>query len=218
MDYFPVTVNLMPLINGKVATPEQFLEYIRKNINTFVNTDYSKFDAYKYSDVDDTNRWNSSNPKNAVVAIDIGSLWGTGILDDNGSVIVSKYNSSGWTFTTIYEPMYSSHPVSGNRDFGYVKNSNGSYTFYTRGVDRLTNADGAALERMTRDGENGGIPFQKADALWASFQKGIADYVNLHGGNSGAAAKETYRPEWSAVKKVIDGKAPLSSLSTDCKD
>lgn len=218
MDYFPITVNMMPLVNGKIATPEQFLEHIRKNINSFVDTDYSEFKPYVYSGVNDTNLWNSNNPKNAVVGIDIGSLWGTGILDDNGSVIVSKYNSSGWTFTTIYEPMYGSHPVSGNRDFGFTKNANGSYTFYTRGVDRLTNADGSALERMTRDGENGGIPFQKADALWASFQKGIADYVNTHGGNAGAGGKETYRPDWSAVKDVIDGKAPLSSLSTDCKD
>lgn len=211
MDYFPITVSLMPLVNGKVATPEQFLDYIRKNINTLVNTEYSKFVPYKYSGVDDTNLWNSSNPKNAVVAIDIGSLWGTGILDDNASVIVSKYNSSGWTFTTIHEPMYGDHPVSGNRDFGFVKNSNGSYTFYTRGVDRLTNWDADAVNAMF------GTPFDSADALWKSFQKKVSDFVNFNGGNAGSAQVEIHRPDWAKVKDVIDGKAPLSSLSTDCK-
>lgn len=211
MDYFPITVNMMPLINGKVATPEQFLEHIRKNVNKFVNTGYSEFNPYVYSGVDDTNLWNSSNPKNAVVAIDIGSLWGTGIVDDNGSVIVSKYNSSGWTFTTIHEPMYGDHPVSGNRDFGFVKNSNGSYTFYTRGVDRLTNWDADAVNAMFD------TPFDSADALWKSFQNKVSDFVNLNGGNAGSAQAEIHRPDWSLVKDVIDGKKPLSALSTDCK-
>ncbi|MDF2517655.1 MAG: hypothetical protein K0R59_2951 [Sphingobacterium sp.] len=204
MDYFPITVNLLPLVNGKVATPEQFLEHIRKNINNFVDTDYSEFKPYVYSGVDDTNLWNSSNPKNAVVAIDIGA-------PDNGSVIVSKYNSSGWTFTTIYEPMYGQHPVSGNRDFGFTKNSNGSYTFFTKGVDRLTSLDLTIVQNAT------GIPFSKADALWTSFQKGVADFVNMNGGNAGASKQEIYRPNWEDVKAVVDGKAPLSSLSTDCE-
>src|SRR5690606_4561192 len=46
MDYFPITVNKLPLINGKASTPEQFLEHFRKNINKFINTDYSEFVPY----------------------------------------------------------------------------------------------------------------------------------------------------------------------------
>lgn len=101
--------------------------------------------------------------------------------------------------------------VSGNRDFGFTKNSNGSYTFFTKGVDRLTSLDLTIVQNAT------GIPFSKADALWTSFQKGVADFVNKNGGNAGASKQEIYRPNWDQVKAVIDGKAPLSSLSTDCK-
>lgn len=210
MDYFPITVNMMPLINGKVATPEQFLEHIRKNINNFIDTNYSSFKPYVYSGVDDTKLWNSANPKNSVISIDVKG-------PDNASVIASKYSTSGWTFTTIYEPKNGEHPVSGNRDFGYTKNANGSYTFYTRGVDRLTSWDGAAFNATTGIFSDKGVPFAAADALWTSFQKGVSDYVNLNGGNAGAANQEIHRPDWSLVKDVIDGKRPLSSLSTDCK-
>lgn len=204
MDYFPISVNIMPLVNGKVSTPEVFIEYIRKNINSFVNTGYSKFNPYVYSGVDDTKLWNSSNPKNSVIAIDIGG-------PDDGSVIVSDYRSSGWTFTTLFEPKYGIHPVSGNRQFGFIKNTNGSYTFYTRGVDRITTFEVAAIQSMS------GVPFAAADALWTSFQKGITDYVNKNGGSAAPAKQEIHRPNWEQVKAVADGKAPLSSLSTDCK-
>ncbi|RAV27409.1 hypothetical protein [Sinomicrobium soli] len=67
----------------------------------------------------------------AVIGIDIKG-------PDNESVIVSDYNTEKWTFSTIFDPKYGEHPVSGNRDFGYTQNGDGSYTFYTRGVDRLT--------------------------------------------------------------------------------
>ena len=212
MDYFPITVNILPLINGKVSTPEQFIEFIRKDIDGFVNTKYSSFKPYKTWALDDTKLWNSSNPMNALIDIDIEG-------PDNGTVIVSKYSSTGWTFTTIYEPMNQKHPVSGHREFGYVKNSNGSYTFYSRGVDRLTNIDGSNFQsaadffKIPQAG-----PFGKADALWTSFQQKVSNFVNTNGGNAGPAAQEIYRPDWNAVKDVIDGKKPLSSLSTDCPD
>ncbi|WP_294348700.1 acyl carrier protein [uncultured Sphingobacterium sp.] len=211
MDYFPITINKMPKINGQILTPDQFLEYIRKDINKFVDTKYSEFEPYRYSGVDDTNLWNSGNPKNAIVSIDIKG-------PDNASVIVSNYSNTGWTFTTIYEPKYGQHPVSGNRDFGYVKNQNGSYTFYTRGVDRLTTVDAVILGKASEFFTGKAYPFQQADALWTSFQKITTDFVNKNGGNAGIAQQEIHRPDWSLVKDVIDGKRPLSSLSTDCKN
>lgn len=211
MDYFPITVNKLPLINGKASTPEQFLEHFRKNINKFINTDYSEFVPYDKWGVEDKNLWNSSNPKNAVIAIDIAG-------PDNGSVIVSKFNSEGWTFTTIFEPSYQKHPVSGHRDFGFTKNTNGSYTFYTRGVDRLTNIDGSNLQSVADFfGKPGLGPFSQADALWTSYQKMVSDFVNKNGGAAVPAKQEIHRPEWATVKAVLEGKAPLSTLSTDCK-
>lgn len=217
MDYFPVTVTQLPMINGKRATPEQFLQHIRKNINSFVNTTYSEFAHYNAYGTNDTQLWNSSNPLGAVVGIDIQG-------PDNGSVIVSSYSSSKWTFTTIHDPKYGDHPVSGNRDFGCVRNANGSYTFYTRGVDRLTGWEGSFAQWVSDNWVSDNIakenkvpgPFQFADNLWKSFQSKITSYVNTNGGKAYTSTPQTERPNWNTVKEVMDGKKPLSILNEDC--
>lgn len=140
----------------------------------------------------------------AVIAIDIAG-------PDNGSVIVSHSSSDKWTFSTIYDPKYGEHPVSGNRDFGYTDNGNGSYTFYTRGVDRLTSWDGEFAREYANN-----FPFNQADALWTSFQGLVSSFVNNHGGNSSVSQNQIQRPNWSDIKDVVDGVKPLSYLNNSC--
>ncbi|MDM1073147.1 hypothetical protein HX001_11695 [Empedobacter brevis] len=135
---------------------------------------------------------------------------------DNGSVIVTNYSNREWTFSTIYDPKYGSHPVSGHRDFGFIQNSNNSYTFYTRGVDRLTDKSAETLYDLSQK-LNYDIPFNIADNLWKSFQTKITDYVNSNGGKASVNSPQIKRPDWQLVKDVINGKKPLKSLSNDCK-
>ncbi|MBK7636218.1 MAG: hypothetical protein IPJ13_19560 [Saprospiraceae bacterium] len=67
-------------------------------------------------------------------------------MPDDGSVIATQYQpGTFWTFSTLNAPGWFQggsqdgyHPVSGNRRFGLIPNQDGSYTFYTSGVDRLT--------------------------------------------------------------------------------
>lgn len=99
-------------------------------------------------------------------------------------------------FTTIRDPKYGSHPISGNRQFGYTANSNGSYTFYTRGVDRLT----SGIENFAQAAFE--IPFTNADNLWKSFQNKLRDYVNQNGGSATKQNPEILRPDWSDVLDV----------------
>ncbi|RAV27404.1 hypothetical protein [Sinomicrobium soli] len=211
MDYFPVTVNELPVVNGQRQTPEQFLNHIRTNINSFVDTEYSEFEPYQWPGLDEITLWNSSNPLGAVIGIDIKG-------PDNGSVIVSDYDTDKWTFSTIFDPKYGEHPVSGNRDFGYTQNSNGSYTFYTRGVDRLTDAGGTALHNVSEFFTGESFPFSQADALWESFQSKIDNFVKSNGGSSSVNTPQIHRPDWQQVQDVLEGKAPLSTLSKDCPD
>jgi len=95
---------------------------------------------------------------------------------------------------------------------GYTANQNESYTFYTRGVDRLTSWDSSFLQSRT------GIPFSQADALWTTFQNSISNFVQSHQGNANVNLKEILRPDWQKVKDVIEGKKPLSTLSKNCPD
>ncbi|MDQ8054257.1 MAG: hypothetical protein REI78_14590 [Pedobacter sp.] len=204
MDYFSVTVSQLPEVNGQRLGPGQFLNYIRTNINSFTNGK-AIFDPYSDYGIDDNALWNSTSPKGAILKID---LFGP----NDGSVITSYSSTDRWTFTTIYEPIYGEHPVSGNRNFGYTANTDGSYTFYTRGVDRLTSWSGEMFQNSTS------IPFNRSDALWTAFQNQIRDFVTQHDGTALINAPEILRPDWDVVKRVIDGKLPLSRLSKNCPD
>jgi len=206
MDYFPIYVMEMPYIGTSDVryTPDQFMHYIRTHLNEL--TDGTKtFKAYNANGVDDRSKWASTNPYGSVLALDIAG-------PDNASVITSYSSSNKWTFTTIYDPMYGEHPVSGNRDFSYTANPNGSYTFYTRGVDRLTSWDGQLAQSLF------GIPFDQADGLWTDFQSKVKTFVQNHGGVALVEAPIKFRPDWNSVKDVIEGRKPLSTLSKDCPD
>ncbi|MCL7986759.1 hypothetical protein M8998_02275 [Sphingobacterium sp. lm-10] len=61
-----------------------------------------------------------------------------------------------------------------------------------------------------------GFPFRQADALWQSFQSKINEFVRSHGGSASLDSPQIHRPDWQQVKDVLEGKAPLSTLSKDC--
>ena len=198
MDYFPVKVNSLP----NNMTPEQFLSHIRLNINSFINTDLSSFSTEKQVNTgfDETANWQSDNPVGSVIHIDIPI--------DQGSVIVTYNDNSKWRFSTIKTPSDALHPVSGTREFGFKQALDGSYTFYTRGVDRITTRLNELIgERKTFDG---------ADGLWKSFQEKIFQYVQNNGGAALKLEPVIGRPDWKEVSDVIHGIKPVSSLG--CKN
>lgn len=202
MDNYSVKVNELPIVNGQRLSPGQFLNFIRLNMNNF--TDGTKtFNPYNNYGLDYTSQWISSTPKGSILALDIAG-------PDNASVITSYSAEDRWTFTTIHEPMYGDHPVSGNRNFGYTSNPDGSYTFYTKGVDRLTDWTGRLMESMFS------IPFDQTDKLWTSFQSKINSYVLTHGGSAVILTPQNYRPKWNLVQEVLSGRQPLSTLSKKC--
>lgn len=215
LDNYSIKVNSLPVINGQRLTPQQFLNYIRLNLNSFVNptseNDLPTFTPYNHFGIDDRGLWNSSNPIGAVISIDI-------LLND-GSVITSNYTPNSWTFSTIQDPWNGRHPVSGNREFGFTANADGSYTFYTRGVDRITDIFTTFGNYMTSAPGVGwdGLAYEGADAAWTSFQKGVKDFINSHQGSASSSTPIIYRPDWATVKDVAAGRKPLSTLSNDCK-
>lgn len=205
MDYFSVKVNTLPVVNGTRLTADQFLHYIRTNMNTFVDNSITTFTPYKYGSTDDANLWNSSSPDGVIVSLAIPG--------NHGSVITSFSTNSKWTFTTIHDPLNGDHPVSGNRDFGYTANSDGSYSFYTQGVDRLTDWEMDLAQKQPLQMLQ---PLYNADKLWKPFQSGINNFLQTHSGASIIQTPEIYRPDWETVWDVIIGKKPLSTLSKLC--
>lgn len=204
MDYYSVTVNQLP--GGETAP--QFLDYIRKNINSFIDPTKAQFDPFDNSEY---TLWNSSNYLGSIIHIDMenNNNWSGGLhpsqQPDDGSVICTKTQSDHWIFTTITAPGDGEHPVSDNRQFGYIQNRNGSYTFFTRGVDRAT----GHIDNLVQ--QNLGTVFTKADELWTSFQQGISNYVNSHGGVAVITPdnKITAKPNWDKVRDYLNYNATI---------
>lgn len=195
LDYFSVNVSQLP--TG--FTPESLLNQIRQNINSFVDPTLSTFSPY---DSEEANLWGSSNPLGSIIHIEIPY--------DDGSVICSDYSSSQWKFSTIFAPADTYHPVSGTREFGFEQNPDGTFTFYTRGVDRVR------LKVFEILGGGGKKTFTGADNLWRSLQNGISNFVNNNGGQSVVQEPIIGRPDWDLIEAFIEGRVPISDIG--CKN
>ena len=216
LDYFPVTITTLPKnpASGQRFTAPEFLNYIRTHMNEFVDNSITAFSPSTITGFNEAQIWNSTNPFGGVIHLDIALPGG------DGTVICTQFNSNNWIFSTIevpYRPLKQGydgeHPVSGNREFGFSQNNDGSYTFYTRGVDRITDALEAIVAEKYVD-----EPFKNPDALWNSFKNGIYNFTK---NNAGAALPPSesqnsiYRPDWNKIKDVLQNKRSISDLG--CK-
>jgi len=210
-DYFPIHITQLPTINSVQWTSQDLFDYFRRNINSFVNTDIATFEPYATSDVNDTPLWLSTNPLGALLHLDMAN---------DGTVIVSGYQNSliesKMIVSTILSPLDGDHPVTGNRAWGiFSDQTNGGYTFYTTGVDRITT--------LLFDISNGildlapGVTsgFEDADDLWRSLQDKMIDFIEHNGGH---AAKYdmtpdlTFRPPWPMLAQFLKNEITLEQL------
>jgi hypothetical protein len=188
LDYYPVRVTKLPVLSGTPIHANQLLNIIRKTISSRVDPARAQFSAY--DDAVDGPVWTSDSPFGAVVHIHIPAF---GPMFDDGSVVVSAHDTQRWVFSTLWTPRDHGHPVSGNREFGFFQNQDGSYTFYTRGADRTTGALDYAASPMV---------FAGADALWQSLQDGIVAYVTSNGGEAAKEARLSVRYPWPEVSAI----------------
>ena len=214
MDYFPVSISQLPKdpATGTTFTPANFFNHVRKNLNSFFEGNSTTFGPYNATEAA---LWNSNNYLGAIMRFDIApvQIGGLTFVQQDGSVICSYQNGNIWRFTTIESPQDWSHPVSGTREFGLTANADGTYTFYTRGVDRVAESTDdfmGSLPLMTTAYDGG-------DALWTQFQNNLTAFVNKpeNGGAAQKVAPRISRPDWEKVKAVLRGERPISDFG--CK-
>lgn len=209
LDYYPVTISRLPTVDGKRLSHEQLLEHLRKNLDGFVDHQFARFAPFAEPD---KKQWASSNPKGAVLLIDIKV---NRVVTDLACVVTAEAGPREWRFSTIRagEAMKAvndrtnagAHPVSGNRAFGFTPRSDGSAVFYTIGADRATRASD----------EFWGIPgmrdigYDMADKLWRSWQQKLVKFVNANGGVATVGKSRAHRLEWDTVRdsKYFDASA-----------
>jgi peptidoglycan hydrolase-like protein with peptidoglycan-binding domain len=194
LDYYPVRVAAMPTGGGATMTAPQLLEFIRRNINSFVDGSPNGCNFSPADALIDTPAWlppflDTGFP-GAVVSID---MFSSGVNVDDGSVVLADIGMDHWIFSTLWTPDDGSHPVSGNRMFGFVPSSAGEFIFYTRGADRTTSIVDETLSATV---------FGAAHRLWLSFQRRVAAFVNGNGGMAAAETPLSNRYDWPTVEAV----------------
>ena len=114
-------------------------------------------------------------------------------------------------FTTITSPLDQNHPVSGNREFGIFANPNGDgYTFYIMGVDRQSDWMFSLANAFNTS-------FDKADELWSSIQRNMANFIKNQGGVATALSPVVARPKWDDVKDYLLGNISFPVLKNRLK-
>ncbi|MBP7272767.1 MAG: hypothetical protein KA974_02945 [Saprospiraceae bacterium] len=217
MDFFGIKITQFPnkpFPPFTPFTPQEFFDYLQDNFaaasflgvgNACEGSIPTIQTYFEYNQPTDYNEWTIDSGVPAVFTIS---------MPDDGNVICTQHDIANkyWTFSTFNAPGWLEgdswdgfHPVSGNRRFGLIQNPDGSYTFYTSGVDRLT-----GWWHRIIPGE--GFAFDKADELWKCFLDNIKTFVINNGGTVSTDYDcTTVRPKWqelrNAIKQGCDGLA-----------
>lgn len=172
LDYFPIVIQTLPIVDGRRLNAAEFLVYLRTNLGTFLDP------AIAVVHVDDAEALKKGNP--TVVRFDIITSINLGVAKaradfETAAVFLSDSRENRWVFTTIFDLSSLDHPVSGNREFGYFRRNDGAYVFYTRGVDRTS---GIRFDLFRFD------VFSNAELLWEGWQSKVNAFVNTHYGKA----------------------------------
>jgi hypothetical protein len=186
VDFYRLRIGKFPSLNGLMFNTASLLKYIRINLNNLIDTSYADFSPYEPAI--DKSVWESDNPTNAVLKIDVKG-------PDNASVVVSLSKPNGWRFSTVHTAITGTHPVSGHREFFIAKDdSNGNTYFVIKGLDMASS--GVAGLGLPVFGEYG---YEQADALWKSLREKIIRFINANGGLAYSDLTYSERVEWRFV-------------------
>ena len=186
-DYYAVNISKLP--NG--MSQAELYDHLRKNIGGFMNPDIAELEPY----IDNVSGsiWNSSNPTGSIMTFH-------NIMDD-ATVVTTKSSENYWVFTPVFAPLDLSHPLAGHRQFGLSGNKDGSYTFYTRGVDMMSGVADALYNELNF---NSSMFFGEADELWNGVMNGIMNYINENGGEATMTHSFNRRISWGNDVKDED--------------
>lgn len=210
MDFFGITITTLP---NKPYPPfdqftaDEFFEFMQSkfiesdlmgsgsecvdNLSIFLDGGFIPLNSFEET------RWQGNNPLTTVMEIS---------MIDDGNVICTDYNpGENWTFSTLNAPGWLEgdswdgfHPVSGNRQFGIIDNGDGTYTFYSSGVDRLTGFWHSGF------GFAPDLPFDQAEKLWKCFLDQISSLVEGLGGEvSNDYDFTNVRPDIDSLQDLI---------------
>ena len=208
---------------------EDLFKELRTNfgsIITGISTDYG-FGPYKSSadPQGKTNEkmWKSDNPLNAVMSFNLDTPLpatmisrisaGNGPISGPVRYVVSKAGDlqvtcatkTDFVFSTVKSKNGGPHPVSGNRGFGLADNGDGTWTFYSKAVDRLTTGYNPKI-LLAFD------VFCKGHRFWESiFYPGMKKYLE----HKGLTVREIWTQNHGPVPFPFEQGPPVPTMQCD---
>ncbi|MDA4114968.1 MAG: hypothetical protein OK442_00260 [Thaumarchaeota archaeon] len=221
LDYYPVQIRSLP--SG--YTMDALFDEIRRDLTTDIKPSvgdfryWSSVDAarntppkYSTSGSEDQTLWLSASPEGTLFSIFIPLI--TGLLSSvspttDGTVVCSQSRPDHWVLSTCASYIDGTHPVAGNREFGYWDDPDLGQVVYTRGADRpylpmwttLIGTILGPLEPLPDDL----LPlifataFRGADAFWTDFQQQVAKMAVSKGCSAKVVAPVVGHYDWDSV-------------------
>lgn len=157
----------------------------------------------------------SNNPISSILLIEAdASGFLPTIATDDGAIMVTGYTNNDWTISTISTLENGSQPFSGNRQWGWIINQNGSLELFTRAVDV------ANISALLNVGANTECQqetyYDIAEATWQNLQQEIADWINSNGGQATVNTPETVRVKKETIKEVLTGNESIDQILSNC--
>lgn len=219
VDEYSIEITTMPDIdgNGSPDTYEQVFNGIRSHFlglasGSELNFEFScdnpfgpeigniSWDFEPYATMDAT-KWNSSNPVNTVFKIptevNIPTL---NFVSDNGSIVISQFESCCWIGSSIHTPFSQSQPYSGNRQWGY-KIENNKFIFYTKAIDVATRTN--FIKTFAAEVCASKTYYDIADVTWTNLQEELQDFIIFHGGNAIINAPKVAHYDTDQVRNLL---------------
>lgn len=212
-DEYSVQVDTLPVVATKRLTATQLLEHIRLNFEQFQDTPFQKIAPYNatYKTI-----WsNTSKFRNANTGVVLKIQRASG---SNGVAIATNINSldtlsKKFIITNVTDPnLNGTRNYNSNREFGYRKNTNNSYTFYCRTVDRTTKQSNF-LSKVLHD------TLIEADrGVGETFSRTVNNFINQNSGKAVENDFEITQANEQAIKDVLLGFDELCGLSDNIDD
>ncbi len=173
LDKYSVTITELPTVNDDQMTIDELFNHIRVYLDHFNSDEIADFFDYPDEEFAESENW-ETNDYVGVIKVFRAHL--NAVMFDDLAVVASEQTENTWIFSTIHSPATENHAVSGNRQFGFTDNGDGTYTIFTRGADVATGViDVLAGEAIFAGGEE----------LWNNFLDNIIEFVNQNSGSAG---------------------------------
>ncbi|KEZ91967.1 RHS repeat-associated core domain-containing protein [Nonlabens ulvanivorans] len=188
-DFYAIKISTLP----EGWSEATLYSKIRTNFGYYMDPDVAVLD-FTWHDSKSEKMWESDNPVGSVLVFNSAM--------DDAAVMTTHFSDKSWVFTPTWTSEDFGHPLAGNRQFGLTSNSDGSLTFYTRGIDRMWsmpdaayNSIGFGMSGIGRSKDENNF-FGQADQLWNFVMDQIIKEIKASGGKAEKTHSFSRRISW----------------------